>query len=214
MIDYEKLKTLKARIEQGLESIDNDKWSMSDSIDVARAFMKVSLSIADELIESNGTEELTKPKPKYEKGYEKGQEVWFLGEENQLCNDEITHSEMGGQNYIYYLLHYEGLFHESILYPTKQSLIESQLTYWQNQLSEELEQHISPYCEPLDKEEHCEVSGVKLDTKCPHGITPRNCPDCVLPECQHERYEHTYTPGFPDDLSPYYKCKHCGEFYR
>jgi hypothetical protein len=130
-------------------------------------------------------QELTQPKQKYEKG----QEVWFLGEENQLCNDEITHSEMGGQNYIYYLLHYEGLFHESILYPTKQSLIESQIKYWQSML------------EP--KEEYCEVSGAKLDTKCPHGITPRNCPDCVLPECQHENI------GRPGDV--WKKCNKCGQ---
>ena len=128
MIDCEKLKTLKARINQAIECLDDDRWSMSDSIDITRAFMKVSLLITDELIETNNKEELTQPSPKYVIG----QDVWFLGEENQLCNDEITHSDMGIQNYIYYLMHYDGLFHESILYPTKQSLIDAQIQYWQS----------------------------------------------------------------------------------
>jgi hypothetical protein len=69
------------------------------------------------------------PEPKYKID----QEVWFLGVANQLCNDEITHIDMGIQNHIYFLSNYEGLFHESIVYPTKAALIEAQIEYWQSQ---------------------------------------------------------------------------------
>jgi hypothetical protein len=73
----------------------------------------------------------------------------------------------------------------STIYPTKQTLIEAQINMWQSML---------------------EPKGFQ--------VTADKLQELIREECQHERDEHTYTPGFPYDSKMHYRCKKCGEFYK
>lgn len=82
-------------------------------------------------------------------------------------------------------------------YPTKAELIEAQIFYWRDQLSEELEQYVSDYC-----------------TSKPHVGTANR----IKEDCQHESDGIMHKMGDLDGLLPVrelgYKCIKCGEFYR
>lgn len=95
-----------------------------------------------------------------------------------------------------------------------QSLIESQIKY--------CEVSGAKLVKIVDKKDLCNHTGFRhfdcsvcypekfTSNKCPHDITPRNCPDCVLPECQHEKDDHYYNLAG----EVHYKCIKCGGFYR
>jgi hypothetical protein len=86
-----------------------------------------------------------KPKPKYEVG----SRMWYVN-----CDDEIEsfivdrHSIDAGE-FIYEDKDRYSWLVEKQLYTSREALIEAQIDYWQNLLSEELEQHVSDYCKRL-----------------------------------------------------------------
>ncbi len=162
MIDYEKLQTLKSRIEQGIECLDSDRWPMSDSIDICRAFMRVALLISGELIAKYGEEELTQPNPKYKKN----DEVWV----NKLSIFNFSIVSIEGNNY------YDGddWYTEDELYPTKFELIQAQVAYWEKlaleEMSDRLAKQLEEKIQPLSS--CCSV----------HTGTTEECRE----ECEHE----------------------------
>lgn len=135
MIDYDKLKTLRSRIEQGIECLDNDKWSISHSMDLCRSFMKVALLISDELIAESGVEELTQPEPKYKVG----EKIVVFGWDDEIHEEIISSAEYihneGFEPYWYINGWIEDTYHR--IYPTKSELIEAQIKYWSDMREKE-----------------------------------------------------------------------------
>lgn len=76
---------------------------------------------------------------------------------------------------------------QSQLYPTRLALIEKKIDYWRDLLSENLEQHISPYCEPV--------------IGCQHQ-----------PDYQVKPNYNQHNDGTVSCVE--FMCKKCGEFYR
>lgn len=237
MIDYDKLKIAN---ELAKQIKYETRFNMIDNVnalsDFGRFFFSASIYLDDDIAIYHNLDdtiaklqELTQPKPKYATR----DIVYFVSCDGGLRQEEIDDYCSSDNTYF---INEERWFEESEVFPTKQSLIEHQIEYWRDQISEELEQHISPYCEPLNKEEHCQVSGAKLNTpkieavpyhpiftdekildsiKCEHGFSPRNCFECVMGICQHENDGlcHNICKG-PDGSKWESKCKKCGEFYK
>lgn len=233
MIDYSKLKiahelcinTKYYCIEIVMGIMDSATFFLRNCDDEGNNSTLVHYSTLDNLILK--LQELTQTKPKYKIG----EKVFTVNSDLEIEEVEIS-SILDIHTHMPYQDTYRDWHHENRLYPTKQSLIESQIEYWRDQLSEELEQHISPYCEPLNKDEHCQVSGAKLATpkieavpyrpiftaekildsiKCEHGFSPRNCFECVMGICQHESDDGLYAdPKWVARM----RCKKCGEFYK
>jgi len=135
-------------------------------------------------------QELPQPKPKYEVG----QQVWLV-DCDTICTANITGYKHGeyrlqkcdtGKDWSV----------ESQLYDSRQALIEAQITHWQNLLSEELEQHVSPYCEP--KKQECQHVWIHS----PDDVWCYNCK--ITRPCEHQSMDET-------ELK---KCFNCGELYR
>ncbi len=228
MIDYEKLKIAnelakKIKYETRFHIGDN----VNASSDFGRFFFSTSIyfdndvevySNLDELIAR--LQELTQSKPKYEVN----QLVWYLDlPVNKIHCGTIAKVRDGEYVIDGSMNGTKDDYTESELYPTKQSLIEAQCRYWGEMLCKENGGTFDGI--KFLRDEYCQVSGARLDNKCKHGITPRNCPDCVLGECQHESDGSLYhinglyevlieETSLPFSINERYKCKKCGEFYR
>ncbi len=195
MIDYTKLKIAHELIEkyphrQGREmSLEVNftetivEYIVHYNPDDSDAFSKIDNLIA-------WLQEITQPKPKYSTG----DILWVMdyNEPSSFMAERIEREKTENNSWEFI---YNG-WPESELYTTKQSLIEAQIEYWHDHLSQELKQHISPYC--------------KSEPKCPHNKNPRNCYECVIVDgCEHESDGLVYCSNPPQN-----KCKKCGEFYR
>lgn len=87
-------------------------------------------------------QELTQDiKPKYKAG----DEVWRLLHD-EVVKSTIIEAYITSSELLYRLE--SGWWEEIQLHTSREALIESQLEYWKNLLSEQLEQHVSPYCKP------------------------------------------------------------------
>lgn len=107
-----------------------------------------AFSCIDVLIEK--LTELTQPEPKYKVG----DILWYIHNNNPIEVIVAIDISNGERRFCARFLDESCLVDLDECYPSKQSLIEAQLDYWQEQLSEELEQHISPYCEPIKECTH------------------------------------------------------------
>lgn len=136
-------------------------------------------------------QELTQSEP--QSRYKVGDIVWMLVDDEPY--ETRVDSVCGLKYYLYKFT--SGLVCESLIYPTKAELIEAQIFYWRDQLSEELEQYVSDYC-----------------TSKPHVGTANR----IKEDCQHESDGIMHKMGDLDGLLPVrelgYKCIKCGEFYR
>lgn len=124
MIDYDKLKQKVEYLETGLRDL---RWLMNEVCN--------HLSM---------NEEPTKPDPKY-----KVNDTLFGIGYNQDIREEVVESISNGKETYGY--HFKDPFFsawEYELFPTRLALIEHQIQYWRVQLANELEQHVSSYCEP------------------------------------------------------------------
>ena len=161
--------------------------------------------VIDDLIAK--LQELTETQPKYEVG----QNVFWLDERagghifhgviNAICrnqSDTMYGYDIDHLNYAEYKEMFPmavsssrwQLWDDDKLYPTKQALIESQITYWQSLL------------EPKE---------------CQHLWVRGKCYDCGIDkECQHESDRESFVKenGVPPGLTARFKCKKCGEFYK
>lgn len=129
--------------------------------------------------------ELAKPHPKYKPG----DIVWHLGDDNDIQSLYIKRVELEDL-VLMYLEEGGGWREEKDLYPSREALIEAQIDYWRNMLGEELEQHISPYCEPKSCTQNPETSTrddgqVEETRECEHDFIPfpgalalSNCKKC------------------------------------
>ena len=237
MIDYEKLKIAnelakKIKYETRFHIGDN----VNASSDFGRFFFSTSIyfdndvevySNLDELIAR--LQELTQSKPKYEVN----QLVWYLDlPVNKIHCGTIAKVRDGEYVIDGSMNGTKDDYTESELYPTKQSLIEAQCRYWGEMLCKENGGTFDGV--KCLRDEYCQVSGAKLGkissenltpqekstllkvpyeqdsiAKCQHGITSRNCYECVLGECQHES-DGAMRLSYPAQ----HKCKKCREFYR
>jgi len=238
MIDYEKL-----QIALDMHSKIKDEYYLNVLIDSRIEYYLCSInydkdnlyySSLDELIEK--LQELTKPEPKYKVG----QEVW-IRDNDDILNVKII--SISNSNERYYMKQFMGNFEitysriEQEMFPSKEALIEAQIEYWEarleywtNLLSEELEQHVSGYCQPIcrnSEEKSTQHEDMSTPSTCTHD-GHINCSKCntqwttgfavvdkglwdsmnkdhsadVLEkvECQHQ---HTFLSGF--------RCIKCGE---
>lgn len=133
---------------------------------------------------------LTQPESKYKVG----ERVWYSNFGVPI-HAEIEAIELDeGGNWIM-LKNVTGKSREEFFYPTKSTLIEAQIDYWRDQLSEELEQHVSDYCKPKPAV---------------LSVTPDKLKSLLGDKCrQHESDGKSYL-----STPPQYKCIKCGEFYR
>lgn len=137
--------------------------------------------------------ELTKPEPKYKVG----SKIWVKD-----CEDEPI--EVVFRNHVdfgfgakepneYYFIS------ENDCFPSRQALIEHQLQYWRAGLEDELEQHVSPYCEPFstcckkcnEEFSKCECNfKSECQPKHDHLWVRGKCHDCGAEkdECNHDGY--------------------------
>ena len=145
-------------------------------------------------------QELMQPRPKYEIG----QKVYLKNVHNIIFQAIIT--EWNGKE-IYLIDRYNpdddsyenfGI-HESCLFPTKESLIQAQIEYWQKlKYEQEPCQH-----EPNKKLHICNDSDGKKVFKC-------NCGEYFKEEpCQHESAKI-----WNDGSISIFKCAKCGEYYK
>jgi len=137
----------------------------------------IPVNSIDEIITK--LQELTKPEPKYEVG----QETWMIiGDYPEIVKiDGIVQYE----NYWHYRTEY-GSLTEDELYPTKQSLIQAQIDYWQNLKHSQ-----------FANKEYQELNDINSNQD---GLDVNGC--------QHE------CDGIDRNIESDRKCKKCGEFYR
>lgn len=187
MIDYEKLGRL-------------DGEELENYLNGLVKYWEDKVKETKELIAKH---KLTKPEPKYKIGsvvfyrndlrtssfrideiIEDG-ELWYINR-----NDEGDCGDDEG-NFDQYL--------ESDLFPSRQALIEHQLQYWRAGLEDELEQHVSPYCEPFstcckkcnEEFSKCECNfKSECQPKHDHLWVRGKCHDCGAEkdECNHDGY--------------------------
>ena len=151
MIDYEKLKVAmelatKINCYLSIELVHaHDSCGTSRMIICFResGCLNQSFDSIEDLIAK--LQELTKPEPKYK-----------LSDEVFILHHDMVQSLRIHKNPVhypagYYYLTELGEIYEAVLFPTRQALIEHQIEYWRNQLEDELDQHVSPYCEPTTK---------------------------------------------------------------
>lgn len=230
MIDYEKLnllnnlaKTYAINNPQRTVAIthsyvnDTEEWSI-EIVEQGKLIFDWPFDDANDLITK--LQELTEAQPKYEVG----QNVFWLDERagghifhgviNAICrnqSDTMYGYDIDHLNYAEYKEMFPmavsssrwQLWDDDKLYPTKQNLIESQITYWQSLLEPEFRQiQEAPFLGKLSREEikRAVESVSKPDKK----------------ECQHESDRQSFVKenGIPPGLTDCFKCKKCGEFYR
>lgn len=142
-----------------------------------------------------------KPKPKYAVE----SPVFYL-EDNKMIEFIVKDIYFDGEGYSYIDCEdNEGQFDviESALYPSKQSLIESQIEHWINELKSlpEFKKLTGQYILST-KDEEC------VDTQ-------MNQDEVDLHECQHDQDNDFVDPGCAGIKKGIRKkCKHCGEFYK
>lgn len=224
MIDYDKLKLaheLCFKVDRGIKHLV-DVSTFSGNIVNRFYLMHLGTEEAcdgiDDLIDK--LHELTRPKPKYEVGAEifclkkHGLLGFMLGiiqnYQEETGNYYATFSGFGG----YWLGPQE-------IYPTKQSLIEAQIEYW-NKMNCADGRHQD--CEEDNTCIWCEKELIDEpipSTQCPkcglQCVQDGICwnLDCNYRECEHESNGITYAKRKirSTDNDTEYKCKHCGEFY-
>lgn len=139
MIDYDKLKLAEKLILNStnyanleIQILNNGRYGFSlMTHETSREFFKD----LDELIEK--LQELTKPQSRYKIG----STWWFLDGPDFEQYPKPRSLLITEENHGWYR-------YDDEWFPSKQDLIKSQINYWDNLLSEELEQHVSDYCYP------------------------------------------------------------------
>lgn len=208
MIDYEKLK-LASELSNKNDGEIYYAYQNKDGVFI----QWVSL---DQLILE--LESLIKPKPKYKVG-----DIVFY--RNDLGIRSFRIDEINEDGELWYINRNnegdygdnEGSFdqyQESDLFPTRQALIEHQIQHWQNQLEDELEQHVSSYCEPLPAPQGIEACQKRYD----HLFVRGKCYDCGFeePDIQSnqsqvdvDRCQHEYESLICVDDSRIFRCLKC-----
>lgn len=213
MIDYEKLILVHKLYPQGYLKIipifdkNGEFEQMNYSMDIDGVIPDYFLNI-DDLITK--LQSLLKPTPKFKLS----DDVWFMHDGLLMCGvvDKIN---FYNECVIYHVSTIDDGFTmgEGLLFPTRQALIEHQIDYWRNMLGEELEQHVSNYCEPKPDCPKCHNyrnanNKLGYDCLCDELVTENTC-DNVGTECQHIPSRKLFLSdggGF--------ECIKCGEFYR
>lgn len=208
-IDYDKLKVAHALAEKlsnqdksytviGVSHTDGffNEFSLS-SYGISTDYKSI-----DDLLEK--LQELTKPKPKYEVG----QEVWLVSDISMPVAINIEQSRVVNGLFEYLSEHYLPQ-PEAMLYPSRQALIEAQLTYW----SELLHGERYPFL-PTDII-HKAILNLypEMAAQSDHNyeMTQKFEGDIVgFKSCEHE-WDKCAVKAGPD--GSFKRCQHCKEFY-
>lgn len=214
MIDYDKLekaRKLCSKLKSYFFNVDfciayTDEFCVEITLNDTGSY-KESFGCFEDLIAK--LEELTKPEPKYRIN----QLVW-LELDNDIRSFVVERIEWDGHDFLCYgdIL----MAAERFLFPTRQALIEHQIQYWSNLLKDELEQHVSPYCEPDTQSNQSQVDKV-IEDAFVHGkgVMHVKLDDMLVnaDRCQHESDGEVYPIiGFKAE-SYCFKCIKCGELY-
>lgn len=218
MIDYEKLKLAHNLYPQGYLKIipifDNngELEYMNYSIEIQGQISDYFFTI-DDLIAK--LKELTRPKHKYHIG----QEVWYTWND-EIKSSKIEELEIDAYNKPMYTTDANYHLKEQHLYPTKESLIDAQINYWLELVSDAVRDEMNGYksnvpdysiCRMEEYQDHTEDN---LEKVCKHawigGDAYKFCYHCkIVKSCDHEDDGNIYASNPPQN-----KCKKCGEFYK
>ena len=187
MIDYNQLKIVHELCPNGRLKIipifdsEGNLESFNYSMEIEGVMANYFFSI-DDLIAK--LQELTQPKPKYEVG----QHVWFIGctrtqgpvcvgivKENQLVPSKWNEEE-------YYVSIGEGLkIPEKCAYPTRGSLIDAQIEYWQK---------MKDGIAPCRQSEEASTGSDYASTECEHEYTFTSGFACA--KCGENKHKETH----------------------
>lgn len=229
MIDFEKLKIATEICKKSLDyyfRVDFCVRNNSDKLDIylmSGDEIEESFDSLDELIAK--LNELTQPEPKYKKS----QLVWFLDDIYRIRSRVVRDSwiaediDTGEKEYAYDVSMQHPMC-ESNLFPTRQSLIEHQLQYWQSMSMTQMSLSESGSLIREDSKPDIQSNQPQVDVdRCQHewdGVLKSknpnlgNCKKCgeecyvALTQCQHEP-KPTHGEQFE-----YQTCVKCGEHYR
>jgi hypothetical protein len=161
MIDYDKLKIAHELAEKYANtynefcSVSVDFYCLNDPINYALRclnFIVFSAENIDDLITRlKEMNESHKPKPKYEVG----QKVWYFYED-EIRHDIVELIEYHEDCFIYTLVF--GFFYEEFLFPSRETLIEYQIEYWNN-----LKHEFSRITSSCEHESECKRCGMKYN---------------------------------------------------
>ncbi len=171
-----------------------------------------SMGSLDDLIEN--LRELTKPQPKYKIG----QAVWMTVVNDfrlDIDEDIIRNSVFKDEGWFYNIKSSSSsyLIHENELFPTRESLIEAQIEYWQSMLPETPELTPQRTCDKCNQQIYGEY-------RCPCVLQPDtqiNQPEVDVDRCLHEPdiSEPPKLSHFTSEEGCVFivTCKKCGEFF-
>ena len=225
MIDYDTLKLAHELAEK--YSLSNYGESVSISSRISSLFKSAIYTVVihdlhkefesfelDDLIDKLRT--LTAPEEPKAK-YTLGDELWYL--HHQEIESFISVKTLGRT-------HYDGEYwwHEDYLYPTKASLIEAQLEYWQKLKQEDCEHDFNSVFNFYDESgskyyQGCSKCKLQKPDECQHESDNHSEDVLEKVECSHEpdvRLEAFKTLiGFDkSNGGEWFKCKKCKDFYR
>lgn len=175
MIDYERFKKAHEMLMNATSLIESD-FFVHDIEDLCGAIQRK-------------LEELTKPQPKYAVG----DIVWRMNDEDGVTECRVLKNDLAshGQYQCREDEHEAAWWTEEQLYPTRESLIQAQISHWKSMIEEPAS---------LTGE------GTKICAR-PDGDTKK--PE----ECEHEPDGDYILSDDPNDNFPTWECKKCGEFY-
>lgn len=201
MIDYEKLKLAENiclnhnlywfNVRMGGEGHDYnfELFKLHEQVDVFEDIDSLLLEL----------KELTEPEPKYKVG----DEVWMAYDEPLMF---IVTNNVNSK---YYLKNHQGtpwigLVYESELYPSKESLIEAQIDYWNRMYIEWAIDDLDDKCRKSEEKSTDSEDMSMLSTQRAFNA----------PKCEHKSNGEVYPIKGFNGLALLFKCLKCGEFYR
>lgn len=197
-IDYEKLRIAhelcaiyKPANRLKLTFIYTNNGEIYYRLSLEPASLDYECSCIEEVIEK--LQSLVKPEPKYKMD----QEVWIND------HDSPTYFFINDITFQYSFYEYNGRYSEKLLFPTRESLIENQIEYWQS-----LRAEIITECKHLWNRGTCFDCGAEKECRHKPDIQS-NQSQVDVDGCQHESASEACLSN-----PPWYKCLKCGEFYR
>ncbi len=160
-------------------------------------------------------EELVEPEPKPKNDYSVGSKWWFLDGPSFETYPEPRFIEITEQNKNHYRVDEEW-------WPSRESLIEAQIEYWQSLKSPEFEGEIKGFNECVKENiKEALLRGQELyhsHMESNSSLARMPCNDVYPEQCEHESDGIVYFSKNFFEFSKFpsgrMKCKKCGEFYR
>ncbi len=193
MIDYEKLKIAHSLCDKMGKDVSLALVYPELYMDLTIFSLKRSYKFESLDLLIGELSELTQPEPKYESG-----QLVYTYMHGYIRESNVTECYWDSElnDYRLMLINQENgvtkiSVSQSLVYPSKQALIDVQLEYWSGLKLEEQDKEIN-YCKDAASLYAAGVNKIYADA-----------------ECQHESEEIGYTSNPPQN-----RCKKCGEFYR